>query len=941
MNKLLLYCLLMTLPASLVQAQGSGEDSLSLNATWLFRTDPNNTGEDNTWFANTVAEAAWDKMTVPGNWDTRNEYAHYAGKAWYRKQIVIPADWKNKQVRLQFEAVYHDSKVWINGQLLGSSHSGFLPFEFDVSKLVNYGGGNTVVVCADNSFRRGAIWNWGGIRRPVQLVASSPVRVIRQQIEPVINLAKQTAVVTVKVLAANAGATPAAVKGAVLLTAPNGLRRSLPFTGDVAAADTQTLTVTTNLTGAAVHLWSFDDPFLYNSSVTIAAAAGTPHTHTDRFGLRKIEIDNQRYTLSLNGEPIRPMGFNLVPDDRTTGNTLPLWRIKEDIDLMKSLGANMMRLSHLPLPKEAMDYLDEKGIMVFDEIPLWGFDRLADTEQPLPKLWLQQLMERDYNHPSVIGWCVGNEIGQYPTVMEYVKNAIEYIHRQDSLHFGVMVSHTADQHVDPIQYSDLGLINKYGSAIGMLADKIHEYHPTKVLFYTEYGYGQLGEDMNTDAPAKAMLDSMRFKPWLIGGSLWTFNDYRSSFIGTREHSENRSWGIVDVFRRKKRAFYSFRKEYAPVRGLALNDLQQGAASTATIVLTPRKVLDLPAYILRNYQLAWTAVDARDQVIDGGLVPLPVIKPGDVDLRYPIQWPANKAITALRIELLSPLQYSVYDTLINLQAPATPVVGYATGVRIEMNNMFNNAAGLRVQFPTDPQVKAYKLRYGAAGKMQESPPTANHYIDVQKLNFYENYQYQLVAINDAGETASPVQTVKIGYGWTPAVIYYTEAADSGFFVGYASQADDYMYRIQYTTTQGDYAQARTLQSTTKGLLHVPGLKNGQTYYYRLQTVKHNFSDSEWSEEIAVTPDGGQAPAAPTVRGLVRDKGQALLFFTPVKKATGYLVQYRAGTGNWQPISITQGGAQHALISNLPKGVVECRIAAISANGQSAFSNSIRQ
>ncbi len=929
----------MTLPATGIQAQGSGEDTLSLNATWLFQTDPNNTGEQQGWYTTGLADNGWDKMTVPGNWDTRNEYAHYAGKSWYRRQIVVPAGWKNKLVRLQFEAVYHDSKIWINGQLLGSSHSGFLPFEFDVSNLSNYGGQNTIVVCADNSFRRGAIWNWGGIRRPVQLVAGSSVRVVRQQIEPVINLQKQTATVTVKVVIHNAGTSPANIQGAAVLSAPNGFRRSLPFTGTVAAADTQTLTVATTITGKEVHLWSFDDPFLYTSTVTIGQERGAPSAKTDRFGLRKIDIDNSRYTLSLNGEPIRPMGFNLVPDDRTNGSTLPLWRIKEDIDLMKSLGANMMRLSHLPLPKEAMDYLDEKGIMIFDEIPLWGFDRLADKDQPLPKAWLKQLMERDYNHPSVIGWCVGNEIGQYPKTMEYVQHAIEYIHRQDSLHLGVMVSHTADQKTDPIQYSDLGLINKYGSAIGRLADKIHEYHPEKVLFYTEYGYGQLGEDLNTDAPAQAMLDSMRFKPWLIGASLWTFNDYRSSFIGTREPSENRSWGIVDVFRRKKRAFYSFRKEYAPVRGLTITDLQQGTTNTANLVLTPRKLLDLPAYTLRNYQAVWTAVDAHDQVITGGIVSLPVIKPGDAELRYPIQWTANTAIKALRIELLSPLQYSVYDTLINLQAPAVPAVGYATGVRIEMNNMFNNAAGLRVQFPTDPQVKAYKLRYGKDGQMQESAPTVNHYIDVQKLNFYENYQYQLVAINDAGETASPVKNVQIGYGSAPPVIYYTEAADGGFFVGHASQADDYLYRIQYTTSKGDYTQVPTIQSTTKGLLFVSGLKNGQTYYFRLQTVKHNFSDSEWSEEIAVTPDGGQLPAAPQVRGLLRDKTQALLFFTPVKKAIGYQVQYRSGNGNWQQLTITQAGSQHVLLTNLPKGVVECRIATISANGQSAFSAGI--
>lgn len=929
-----IYALLCLQLALSVQAQTAIEDTLSLNSAWYFKTDPGNAGENKGWYQPAWEVAGWETLKVPGNWDTHNEYAHYAGKAWYRKPLLVPAGWKGKLVRLQFEAVFHNSKIWLNGKLLGESHSGFLPFEFDVSAALNYDGTNTVVVCADNSYRRGAIWNWGGIRRPVFLVAGSKVITERQWIAPVVNLKNKTANVTVKVLLKNTGTTAENMRGEVVLANPNGLRRVLPFTAAVPAGNTKEVEVTTTLAGKDVHLWGVDDPYLYHSAVSLYNGQHQVHALTSRFGLRKIELNHATYTFLLNGEPLRPMGFNLVPDDRTTGNTLPLWRIKEDIDLMKELGANMARLSHLPLPPEAMDYLDEKGMLVFDEISLWGLDPLADKQQPLPRQWLQQLMNRDYNHPCVIGWCVGNEISQYPTVLEYVKDAIDYVHRTDSLHLGVVVSHMSDRENDPIQYGDLGLINKYGSSIGSLADRIHELYPSKILFYTEYGYGQLGETLDTDAPAKAMLDSLRFKPYLIGGSLWTFNDYRSNYAGTKEHSENRSWGIVDVFRQKKRAYYSFRKEYAPVREM---QLKKAGATAATLVITPRKKLDLPAYALRNYLVAWKAIDTAQQVLDGGIVSLPVIQPGDGQLSFPLQWTSNPAIAALHIELLSPLQYSVYDTLVNLQQPAAPTVVYATGVRTEMNNLSANTGAIRIVFTKNPLTKWYKVRYGKDSLTQETAPTIHHFADIPHLAFYETYQYQVVAINDAGETASPIQTVKIGYGNAPPLIYYTEPADSGFFVGYASNADDYLYRIQYTTSKGAYTHAHTLQSQTKGVLFVPGLENGKTYYFRMQLIKHNSYTSEWSEEIAVTPDGEQLPAAPVVHGLLRNHTQALLFFTPVKKATGYVVQYRQGSGAWKEVYINRGTTGVALLSGLSGGAApECRIAAENSAGRSAFS-----
>jgi beta-galactosidase len=533
----------------------------SLNGTWAFRTDPNDVGETQGWHRAEANKANWDSpgvdsLNVPGNWDLRNEYAHYVGKGWYRRTVNVPQNLTNKTVRLRFEAVYHDCTVWLNEQKLGENHSGFLPFEFDVTNRLQ-AGTNTLIICADNTLTRGAIWNWGGIRRPVTVIISEPVRVVRQHITPTVNLTQKTATVSVRVFVQNLTNQSTVATGTCLLTAPNGFIRTLPFRVNVPADSVASVVVQTALTAAETHLWHFDDPFLYTAQVRLANG----EIRSDRFGLRKIELDNATYQLKLNGEVIRPMGFNLVPDDRTTGNTLPTWRIKEDIDLLKGLGCTMTRLSHLCLPDEVMDYLDERGMLVLSEIPLWGYDPRADPASTLSKDWMTRLVTNQYNHPSVIGWSVGNEYGEYPTAIDYTKQAVALTRTLDSTRLVACVSHTAQFSPDIVDVGDMGWINKYGKNLRPITQKQHELHPKQTLFYTEYGNGILSENLDTDYDAKAMLDSLRGLPYLIGGSLWTFNDYRSRYVGTKEASENRAWGVVDVYRQKKRAYYAYHREH--------------------------------------------------------------------------------------------------------------------------------------------------------------------------------------------------------------------------------------------------------------------------------------------------------------------------------------------------------------------------------------------
>ena len=162
----------------------------SLNGDWSFKIDPYSERKTSGWSDENLDTSSWTNMKVPGNWDLVNEYAEYAGDAWYSRTFKLDKQSDVQQVRLLFQSVYNDSKVWVNGQLVGENHFGFLPFHFDISKYIKYGQENRLTVLVNNVFKRGAMWNWGGIRRPVWLEITPLTRLEYQHIDAVPNLEK-------------------------------------------------------------------------------------------------------------------------------------------------------------------------------------------------------------------------------------------------------------------------------------------------------------------------------------------------------------------------------------------------------------------------------------------------------------------------------------------------------------------------------------------------------------------------------------------------------------------------------------------------------------------------------------------------------------------------------------------------------------------------------
>lgn len=824
-------------------------DSISLNGIWKFKTDLYKVGEEEHWYKNNISTAAWDDMNVPGNWDIKNEYAYYTGDAWYRNTFVVNKTFQAKQVRLLFESVYNDAEVWINEKKVGEHHLGFLAFYFDINKYIKFGEKNTLVVKVSNFFKRGAIWNWGGIRRPVWLEITNPQRINQVHINAIPNVENGTASINIKPTFVNNGVNNFNGYYTVDILYKNKVVASSDkqTINQLASLKTSTLQTQLQLNAANVKLWHFEQPQLYTAVVKLYQQNKLLHSFEDKFGIRKIEIDG--YKLKLNGTEIRTVGFNLVPEDRVYGNTLPFECIKKMVDMMKESGANMARLSHLALPKQFLDYLDEKGIMVFEEVSLWGKDTLADASNPLPKLWLEKLINQSYNHPSVIGWSVGNEIGSTknnPLVYNYIKTALEQAKALDPNRLATYASNSAPgQPDDAAGICDLIFINSYDNW-GKVADKLHKLFPKKAVFFSEFGNNLTKENLDEGViPIDKMLGELRGRDYVIGASLWTFNDYRSNYWSPKASwltapSENRPWGVVNSFLQPKKGYYDVKKQYQPFVVKNLTATTKQAAITGSLTLATRNVLSFPAYEIKGYALQLHTTTKDGKKLDEKTINISSLKPGEESPALNFDIATNEKAHALSIKIVDALGYNRYDSVIFLKPPSEP----------KIIAVYTDLDAIRVVFDNDNSANQYYIKYGTSQLNSTSTKvTLGNFIQIGDLNRDSTYQIELVAQNNVGNVSTSLKNIKLRSTELPPIIYAVHTTKNSMHISLEGDHLDYKYEIEYGTASGNFQ--KRLLFHNKGVIQIPNLKANTTYFFRIRRYMQWGFSSEWTNECKAT------------------------------------------------------------------------------------------
>jgi beta-galactosidase len=402
------------------------------NADWKFHKGDVPDGEQTD-----LNTADWRTVPLPHDWSIEgpfsNEWASATGFlpggiGWYQKSFTAQADWKNKNLYIYFDGVYKNSTVWLNGHLLGNRPNGFVPFEYEISKYLNLKGKNVIVVKVDHSQFADSRWYTGsGIYRNVYIIAKQPLHIKKWGVEfttSAVSAASAQARIKVR-LQNNASAPATATVKARLLDA----------NGKVVASATNPVQVTDSavselaLTLKSPQLWSVDQPNCYKLQVNVLNKGVITDQWVEQVGVRDIRFDAE-HGFFLNGKNMKIKGVCIHDDAGALGVAVPegVWRRR--LAELKEGGSNSLRLSHNPHADYLYRLCDEMGLLVIDE----AFDEWEYGKNKWVQGWnvgtpskdgysqyfnewssrdLADMVLRNYNHPSIIMWSIGNEI-DYP-----------------------------------------------------------------------------------------------------------------------------------------------------------------------------------------------------------------------------------------------------------------------------------------------------------------------------------------------------------------------------------------------------------------------------------------------------------------------------------------------------------------------------------------------
>lgn len=359
----------------------------------------------------------WQQVDLPHDWAVALPFAKEASHShgyktigwkypensigWYRKTISIPESDLGKRISLQFNAVFRNSSVWVNGFFLGNEPSGYTSFEYDITDYLNYGGENVITVRVDASLEEGWFYEGAGIYSHVWLNKTDKTYVSPNGTFITSKMDGDEARLTVRTKVSNKHINPVSVV----------IRQELMDAAGktVASAESKTISVPVvsetediaEITLNHPNLWSLENPYLYTLVTKLISNGKVIDEYKTTTGIRSIIFDADK-GFFLNGKHVKLKGHNIHLDHAGVGVAVPdeLWEYR--IKILKEFGSNAIRTSHNPVPPELLDICDRLGVLVLEENRLQGIN---DYHYDL----LKRMIERDRNHPSIILWSLGNE----------------------------------------------------------------------------------------------------------------------------------------------------------------------------------------------------------------------------------------------------------------------------------------------------------------------------------------------------------------------------------------------------------------------------------------------------------------------------------------------------------------------------------------------------
>ncbi|WP_114782938.1 glycoside hydrolase family 2 TIM barrel-domain containing protein [Botryobacter ruber] len=505
-------------------------------------------------------DAQWRKVNLPHDWSiedipgTDSPFDPEAingvsigftvgGTGWYRKTFTVPAAAKGKRLVVQFDGVYMNSDVWLNGQHLGNYPYGYSEFWYDITDKVKPGQQNVLAVEVKNEGRNSRWYTGSGIYRHVWLKTLEPVHVAQWGTyitTPEVTSAAATVNARTKV--ANNTGRKAKVRLVTRILDANGAEKAKTESNETVAAGAP-YEFNQNIKVASPELWSTESPTQYTAvSEVYVGRKLTDRTET-KFGIRTLSFD-AKTGFQLNGKPMLLKGGCVHHDNGPLGAKAYERADERRVEILKASGYNAIRCAHNPPSTGFLDACDRLGMLVIDEaFDTWNEKKNKDDYNVYFNEWWQKdvemMVQRDRNHPSIIMWSTGNEIPNRhkPEVAAVGKMLADHIRQLDPTR---PVTNGVNG-VGPDKEEFMKVLDVIG--YNYARDKYvseHERTPNRVVYAAE---------SFTIEAFDYWMDVLDY-PWVIGDFVWTAYDHiGEASIGWLGYKQNKNfypWNLAFV-----------------------------------------------------------------------------------------------------------------------------------------------------------------------------------------------------------------------------------------------------------------------------------------------------------------------------------------------------------------------------------------------------------
>jgi beta-galactosidase len=515
--------------------------NISFDANWSFKKDKNIDAK-----AANFNDADWRKLDVPHDWSiedlptngtdtilgpfTKKAIGKNAtaftegGTAWYRKTFTLDKTSKGEVVFIQFDGVYMNSDVWINGHHLGNHPNGYTSFIYDLTAFLNpIGKPNTIAVQVKNEGDNSRWYSGSGIYRHVWLHVLNPTHIENWGVQIISNnVSQQSATVSISTTIKHEGKNVSPyVLTTEIYTNTGKLLASINANSNGGGNK-----IEQNITLGNPNLWDIETPNLYKAKLILKQNNKVIDEYTQTLGIRSIHFDAET-GFTLNGKTVKLKGGCVHHDNGALGAAAIDRAEERKIELLKKNGYNAVRFAHNPYSPQLLDACDRLGILVMNEaFDMWNKTKTPDDYANYFKEWgekdLTSIILRDFNHPSVIMMSIGNEIPEIIDTLGYETSA-KLANLVRSLDTSRPVTNAIPFHIPLINRKKWDItapafasldVGGYNYAYNYY-ESDHKKYPKRIMVATEYFPPKALENWN----------AVEKNPFVIGMFSWAAIDY--------------------------------------------------------------------------------------------------------------------------------------------------------------------------------------------------------------------------------------------------------------------------------------------------------------------------------------------------------------------------------------------------------------------------------